>query len=170
VARRADPGLALGRELESPEGGRGSFARRRHVPRTARPVSGVVHTRAVAVRVGRRRVIFERTQEARLKARIGGTLPRTTWAVGADIWREFSAESGSRSGLIEPQHRLDVEYQKAEATGRNLDESKQEAFIAAYENHSNRLGPEEAALFVGAGRSIDAGRPSAAGQPNRIFC
>jgi transposase len=98
-------------------------------------------------------------QEARLKARIVETLPRTTRVVGAYIRREFSVEYESRSGLIKLLHRLGLECQKPEAIGRNLDESKQKAFIAAFENLLNSLVPDEAVLFVDAVRPTHAKHP-----------
>ena len=46
-----------------------------------------------------------------------------------------------------------------EANGRNLDESKQTAFIAAYENLLDSPAPDEAVLFVDAVHPTHATRP-----------
>jgi transposase len=98
-------------------------------------------------------------QEAQLKAWIVEALPHTTRVVGAYIRRQFGVEYESRSGLIKLLHRLGLEYQKPEIIGRNLDESKQTAFIAAYENLLNSLAPDEAVLFVDAVHPTHATRP-----------
>ena len=98
-------------------------------------------------------------QEAQLKAWIVEALPRTTRVIGAFIRREFDVEYESHSGSIKLLHRLGLEYHKLELIGRNLDESKQEAFTAAYENLLNSLGPDEAVLFVDAVHPTHAARP-----------
>jgi transposase len=98
-------------------------------------------------------------QEAQLKAWIVETLPRTTRVIGTVIRREFGVEYESRSGLVKLLHRLGLEYQKPEVIGRNLDESRQEAFIAAYENLLNSMGPDEAVLFVDTVHPTHAARP-----------
>jgi transposase len=98
-------------------------------------------------------------QEAQLKAWIARTLPRSTRQVGTYILGEFGVVYESRSGLIKLLHRLGLEYQKPEVIGRNLDESKQKAFIAAYENLLNSLGADEAVLFADAVHPTHAARP-----------
>ena len=98
-------------------------------------------------------------QEAGLKAWIVRTLPHTTRAIGAYVAREFGVVYESRSGLVKLLHRLGAEYQKPEVIGRRLDEAKQRAFIAAYENLLNSLGPDEAVLFVDAVHPTHAARP-----------
>ncbi len=98
-------------------------------------------------------------QEARLTAWIGETLPRSTNVVGAYVAKEFGVVYESRSGLIAMLHRLGFEYLKPEAIGRRLDPEKQKAFIEAYENTLNSLGPDEAVLFVDAVHPTHAARP-----------
>jgi len=98
-------------------------------------------------------------QEARLKARIAETLPRSTNGIGAWIAKEFGVVYESRSGLIAMLHRLGLEYVKPETIGRKLDPEKQKAFIEGYENLLNSLGPDEAVLFVDAVHPTHAARP-----------
>ena len=98
-------------------------------------------------------------QEAALKSWIGETLPRSTREVGAHIEREFGVVYESRSGLIALLHRLGLEYSKPETIGRKLDAEKQKAFIEAYENLLNSLGPDEAVLFMDAVHPTHAARP-----------
>ncbi len=87
-------------------------------------------------------------QEEALKAYVAQALPRTTRQVGAFIEREFGVVYESRAGLIALLHRLGLEYHKPEVIGRKLDAEKQQAFIAAYNDLLNSLGPDEAALLV----------------------
>ena len=54
-------------------------------------------------------------------------------------------------------HRLEREYSKPETIGRKLDAEKQKAFIEAYENLLNSLGPEETVWFVNARASNPCG-------------
>jgi hypothetical protein len=82
-----------------------------------------------------------------------------TRQVGAYIEKEFGVVYESRSGLIALLHRLGLEYHKPEIIGRKLDEEKQQAFIEAYENLLNSLGPDEAVLFADAVRPTHATRP-----------
>ena len=98
-------------------------------------------------------------QEARLKAWIAATLPRSTNGIGAWIAKEFGVVYESRSGLIAMLHRLGLEYVKPETIGRKLDPEKQKAFIEGYENLLNSLGPDEAVLFVDAVHPTHAARP-----------
>ncbi len=61
--------------------------------------------------------------------------------------------------MIALLHRLGLEYHKPEVIGRKLDAKKQQAFIAAYDDLLNSLGPDEAALFVDAVHPTHAARP-----------
>ncbi len=98
-------------------------------------------------------------QRDELKAWVGATLPRTTRQVGAYIAKEFGVAYESRSGLITLLHRLGLEYHKPEVIPRKLDEAKQKAFIASYENLLNSLGPDEAVLFADAVHPTHAAHP-----------
>jgi transposase len=98
-------------------------------------------------------------QQEKLKAWVHATLPRTTRAVGEWIEKEFGVVYGSRSGLIVLLHRLGLEYHKPDAIPRKLDAAKQKEFIEAYEKLLNRLGPDEAVLFVDAVHPTHAARP-----------
>lgn len=98
-------------------------------------------------------------QEARLKAWIAETLPRSTNVIGAYIAKEFGVVYESRAGLIAMLHRLGLEYHKPETIGRKLDPEKQKAFIEGYENLLNSLGPDEAVLFLDAVHPTHAARP-----------
>jgi transposase len=98
-------------------------------------------------------------QEDALKAHIAQTLPRSTREIGAFIAREFGFMYESRSGLIALLHRLGLEYHKPEVIGRKLDAEKQQAFIAAYEDLLNSLGPDEAVVFGDAVHPTHAARP-----------
>ena len=73
-------------------------------------------------------------QQAKLKAWITETLPRTTRAVGAWIAAECGIEYQTRSGLIALLHRLGMEHRKPTAISRKLDPAKQQAFIKAYDS------------------------------------
>ena len=53
-------------------------------------------------------------QQAKLKAWVSATLPRTTRQIGAWIATEFGLEYAGRSGLIALLHRLGLEYHKPE--------------------------------------------------------
>src|SRR5208337_2589908 len=102
---------------------------------------------------------LSQAQEEALKAWIAATLPRSTRQVGAYIEQEFGVVYESRAGLIALLHRLGLEYHKPEVIGRKLDAKKQQAFIAAYDDLLNSLGPDEAALFVDAVHPTHAARP-----------
>ena len=101
---------------------------------------------------------LSQAQEEALKAWIAATLPRSTRQVGACIEREFGVVYESRAGLIALLHRLGLEYRKPEVIGRKLDVKKQQAFIAAYNDLLNSLGPDEATLFVDAVHPTHAAR------------
>jgi transposase len=98
-------------------------------------------------------------QEDALKAWAGATLPRSTRQIGAFIEKEFCCVYESRSGLIALLHRLGLEYHKPDVIPRKLDEDKQKAFIAAYENLLNSMGSDEAVLFADAAHPTHAARP-----------
>ena len=98
-------------------------------------------------------------QEEALKAHIAQTLPRSTREIGAFIAQEFGVIYESRAGLIALLHRLGLGYHKPEVIGRRLDTEKQQAFIAAYEDLLNSLGPDEAVLFGDAVHPTHAARP-----------
>jgi len=98
-------------------------------------------------------------QEEALKAWIAATLPRSTRQVGAYIEQTFGVVYESRAGLIALLHRLGLEHHKPEVIGRRLDAEKQQAFIAAYTDLLNSLGPDEAALFLDAVHPTHAARP-----------
>jgi transposase len=98
-------------------------------------------------------------QAESFKAWVTATLPRSTRQVGAWIAKEFGLVYESRSGLIALLHRLGLEYHKPTLIPRKLDEVKQKAFIAAYENTLNSMGDDEVALFVDAVHPTHAARP-----------
>ena len=102
---------------------------------------------------------LSQAQEEALKAWIAATLPRSTRQVGAYIEQKLGVVYQSRAGLIALLHRLGLEYHKPEVIGRKLDAKKQQAFIAAYNDLLNSLGPDEAALFVDAVHPTHAARP-----------
>ena len=64
-------------------------------------------------------------QQEKLKGRIGAVLPRMTREVGAWIAGDYGIEYQTRSGLIAPLHRLDMEHHKPKAISRKLDPTKQ---------------------------------------------
>jgi len=98
-------------------------------------------------------------QQEKLKAWVAAALPRSTRQIGAWIEAEFGVVYEGRSGLIALLHRLEVEYHKPNVIPRKLDEEKQKAFIASYENLMNSLAGNEAALFVDAVHPTHAARP-----------
>ena len=99
------------------------------------------------------------TQQEKLRAWVGETLPRTTRQVGAWIERELGIVYQSRSGLIALLHRLGMEHRKPQAVSRKLDEAKQEAFIETYDALLNRLPGDEAVMFADAVHPTHAARP-----------
>jgi len=103
--------------------------------------------------------LLSAAQEDELKAWVGATLPRTTRQVGAWIEQEFGVVYESRSGLIALMHRLGLAYHTPTVIPRKLDEEKQKAFIASYEDLMNSLPDNEAVLFA------DAVHPTHAAQP-----
>ena len=106
-------------------------------------------------------------QQAKLKAWVSATLPRTTRQIGAWIATEFGLEYAGRSGLIALLHRLGLEYHKPEVIPRKLDEEKQKAFIAAYEKLLNSLPDNEAVLFADAVHPTHAARPAGCWAPGK---
>ena len=103
--------------------------------------------------------LLSAAQEDELKAWVGATLPRTTRQVGAWIELEFGVVYESRSGLIALMHRLGLAYHTPTVIPRKLDEEKQKAFIASYEDLMNSLPDNEAVLVA------DAVHPTHAAQP-----
>ena len=98
-------------------------------------------------------------QQDKLKRWIVATLPRTTREVGAWIARECGIDYQTRSGLIALLHRLDMEHRKPRAISRKLDPAKQAVFIQQYEALMNRIGADEAVVFVDAVHPTHAVRP-----------
>ena len=78
---------------------------------------------------------------------------------GGSVEKEFGLVYESRSGLIALLHRLGLEYHKPNVIPRKLNEEKQKAFIASYENLLNSLGDDEAVLFADAVHPTHAARP-----------
>src|SRR3954468_13558404 len=72
-------------------------------------------------------------QQAKLKAWVAETLPRSTRAIGAWIEQQFGITYEGRSGLITLLHRLELEFRKPTVIARKLDPAQQAAFIKAYE-------------------------------------
>jgi transposase len=108
---------------------------------------------------------LSKMQEAALTSWISESLPPSTRQIGAYIEKEFGVVYESRSGLIALLHRLGLEYRKPEAIGRKLDAEKQKAFIEAYENLLNALGPDEAVMFMDAVHPTHAARPAGCWAP-----
>jgi transposase len=107
-------------------------------------------------------------QQAKLKAWITETLPRTTREVGAWIDQEFGIEYQTRSGLIALLHRLDMEHRKPKAISRKLDPAKQVAFIKDYEALVNRIDANEAVVFADAVHPTHAVRPVGCWAPKDV--
>jgi transposase len=107
-------------------------------------------------------------QQAKLKAWIGETLPRTTRAVGAWIARECGIEYQTRSGLIALLHRVGMEHRKPQAISRKLDPMKQAAFIKAYDALMNQLSADEAVIFADAVHPTHAVRPVGCWAPKEL--
>ncbi len=102
---------------------------------------------------------LSREQQEKLQAWVAESLPRTTRQIGAWIEREFGVAYEGRSGLIALLNRLGLEYHKPTLIPRKLDEAKQKAFIAAYENTLNSMGDDEVVVFVDAVHPTHAARP-----------
>ena len=95
-----------------------------------------------------------------MKAWVGAALPRSTRQIGAWIEKEFGLVYESRSGLIALLHRLGLAYHKPDVIPRKLDQDKQKAFIASYDNLLNSLADNEAVLFADAVHPTHAARPA----------
>ena len=108
---------------------------------------------------------LSKMQEAALTSWISESLPPSTRQIGAYIEKECGVVYESRSGLIALLHRLGLEYRKPEAIGRKPDAEKQKAFIEAYENLLNALGPDEAVMFMDAVHPTHATRPAGCWAP-----
>jgi transposase len=104
-------------------------------------------------------------QAEALKAWVNATLPRTTRHIGGWIAKEFSLVYESRSGLIALMHRLGLEYRKPQLISRQLDEEKQKAQIAKYEDLLNSKGDDEVVVFVDAVHPTHAVRPAGCWAP-----
>ena len=104
-------------------------------------------------------------QQAQLKTWIGAALPGSTRQIGAFIGARFGLAYEGRSGLIALLHRLGCVWRKPEIIPRKLDEAKQRAFIASYENLLNSMGPDEAVLFADAVHPTHAARASGCWAP-----
>ena len=102
---------------------------------------------------------FSGGEQEALKTWISETLPRSTRQIGAWIEGQYGLVYESRSGLIALLHRLGLEYHKPKVIPRQLDEKKQTAFIAFYENLRNNLLDNEAVLFDDAVHPTHAARP-----------
>jgi transposase len=98
-------------------------------------------------------------QQAKLKAWVGETLPRSTREIGAWIEQEFGIAYEGRSGLIALLHRLGLEFRKPKVVPRKLDPEKQAAHIKEYEQLLNRMEADETAVFVDAVHPTHAVRP-----------
>ena len=107
-------------------------------------------------------------QQAKLKAWVGDTLPRTTRMVGAWIEHEFEVVYESRSGLIALLHRLGLEHRKPEAVSGKLDPAKQKAFIDAYETLLKTLPDDEAVMFADAVHPTHGARPVGCWAPKEV--
>ena len=105
-------------------------------------------------------------QQDKLKAWVASVLPGSTRRIGAWIEKEFGLAYAGRSGLIALLNRLGFEYQKPEVIPRKLDEGKQRAFIAAYENLLNSRPENEAVLFADAVHPTHAVRPAGCWAPS----
>jgi len=106
-------------------------------------------------------------QQEKLKAWVAVALPRSTRQIGAWIEKEFGLVYAGRSGLIALLHRLGLEYHKPQVIPRKLNEEKQKAFIAAYENLLNSLSDDEAVLFADAVHPTHAARPANCWAPSQ---
>jgi transposase len=100
-----------------------------------------------------------------LKAWVNAVLPRSTRHVGGWIAKEFGLVYESRSGLIALMHRLGLEYHKPEVISRKLDEEKQKAQIAIYEDLLNSKGDDEVVVFADAVHPTHAVRPAGCWAP-----
>jgi transposase len=104
-------------------------------------------------------------EQDRLKAWVTAALPGSARQIGAFIEAQFGFSYESRSGLIALLHRLDLEYHKPQVIPRRLDEQKQLAFIAFYEELLNGLAEDEAVLFADAVHPTHAARPAGCWAP-----
>ena len=106
-------------------------------------------------------------QQENLKAWVAAALPRSTRQIGAWIAQEFGVGYEGRSGLIALLHRLGLAYHKPAVIPRKLDEDKQKAFIASYDNLLNSLADNEAVLFADAVHPTHAARPAGCWAPRQ---
>jgi transposase len=103
-------------------------------------------------------------QEAALAAWARETLPANTSVVGAWIARRFGLDY-SHAGLIALMHRLGLVYRKPQLVRPGLDPARQAAFIEAYDQLLNTLGPDEAVLFGDAVHPTHQVRPAGCWAP-----
>lgn len=98
-------------------------------------------------------------QVAALGDWIDAQCPRNARKIGAWLKRRYGL-GYSRSGLIALLHRLGFLYRKPEAMPRGLDDARQQAFIDAYEDLLNTMGPDEAVAFADAVHPTHQVRPA----------
>ena len=89
-------------------------------------------------------------QQTALKAWINSELPGSTRQVGAFIAAQFELSYESRAGLVALLQRIGCVWRKPVSLPRQIDEARQQAFIAAYQQLLTSRGPDEAVLFVDA--------------------
>ena len=109
-----------------------------------------------------------KTQQKKLKAWIGETLPPSTAQIGAWIEQEFGIVYESRSGLIALLHRLGIDYRKPQAVPSKADEAKQKAFIKAYDKLLNSLPYNEVVIFADAVHPTHGARPVGCWAPREM--
>jgi transposase len=97
-------------------------------------------------------------QEAGLRQWVSAHCPRSTRLVGAWLSKTYGL-SYSRPGLIALLHRQGFDYRKPNRMPRNLDDARQEAFIAGYERLLNTMGVDEDVVFVDAVHPTHQVRP-----------
>ena len=93
-------------------------------------------------------------QQTALKAWINSELPGSTRQVGAFIAAQFELSYESRAGLVALLQRIGCVWgsvwRKPVSLPRQIDEARQQAFIAAYQQLLTSMGQDEAVLFVDA--------------------
>jgi len=98
-------------------------------------------------------------QQTALKAWVAKRLPRSTNLVGAWLEKNYGL-CYSHAGLIALLHRLGFEYCTPRRIPRDLDETRQQAFIDGYEKLLNGLGADESVVFVDAVHPTHQVRPA----------
>ena len=107
-------------------------------------------------------------QQEKLRIWVGETLPRTTREVGAWLMAEFGIVYESRSGLIGLLHRQGLDHHHPEAVSHRMNVSKQQAFIAGYEDLLNGLLDDEVVVFVDAVHPTHSSRPTGCWAPKAM--